>query len=106
MGKATPRSELFGGGGGGGGGKPDKMGLEVDSEAVSEIKGDIDGGESDGDGGGESDYGKSGTIGPDGLDLDLGGRNTCGDGSHGNGVKRHDGCGGRLRGRFGSSGGR
>ena len=32
-------------------------------------------------GGGDGDYGESGTSGPDGLDLDLSGRDACGDGS-------------------------
>ncbi len=34
-----------------------------------------------------SDYGESGTSCPDGLDLDLSGRNACGDGSDGDGGK-------------------
>ncbi len=36
-------------------------------------------------GGCAGDYGESGTSGPDGLDLDLCGRNACGDGSDGDG---------------------
>ncbi len=36
-------------------------------------------------GGGDYDYGERGTIGPDGLDLDLSGRDACGNGSDGDG---------------------
>ena len=32
-----------------------------------------------------TDYGESGTSGPDGMDLDLSGRNACGDCSDGDG---------------------
>jgi hypothetical protein len=41
---------------------------------------------SEGDAGGcNCDYGESGAIGPDDLDLGLSGRYACGDGSDGNG---------------------
>ena len=65
------------------------MGLEADAGTILKIAGDAGGCDDDGDasvygsmriegdaGGGDGDYGKSGTSGPDGMDLDLGGRET------------------------------
>ena len=76
------------------------MGLEADAGAILKIAGDAGGCDDDSDasvdgrmgterdaGGGVGDYGESGTSGPDGLDLDLSGRNACGDGSDGDGGK-------------------
>ena len=73
-----------------GGGK----GLEADAGTILKIAGDAGGFNDNSDasedgrmliegdaGGGDGDYGESGTNGPGGLDLDLGGRDACGDGS-------------------------
>jgi hypothetical protein len=112
MGEATPRSECFGGGGGsssssssgeGGGGRGRGNGDGGGSGGGGSGGGGGYGGGVGGVGGnasedgrmgterdavgGNGDYGKSGTSDPDGLDLDLGGRETCGDGSDGDGGK-------------------
>jgi hypothetical protein len=75
-----------------------RMGLKADAGIILKIEGDAggcddnsdaseDGGMGiEGDAGGDAgDYGESGIIFPDGLDLDLSGRNACGDGSDGDG---------------------
>ena len=67
------------------------MGLEADAGTILKIAGDAGGCDDDSDasvdgsmrierdaGGGDGDYGESGTSGPDGMDLDLGGRDACG----------------------------
>ncbi len=74
------------------------MSLEADAGTILKIAGDAGGCDDysdasengrigiEGDaGGGICGYGESGTIGPDGLDLDLNGRDACGIGSDSDG---------------------
>ena len=70
---------------------PSGMGLEADTGNIFKIAGDTGGCDDDSDasvdgsmriegdtGGGDGEYGESGTSGPDGMDLDLSGRDACG----------------------------
>ncbi len=74
------------------------MGLEADAGAILKIAGDAGGCDDNSDAsedgrmgiegdavGDAGDYDESGGSGPDGLDLDLRGRNACRDGSDGDG---------------------
>jgi hypothetical protein len=82
--------DACGGGSDGDGSEDGRMGLEADSGAVLEAEGGADGNDCDasedgrmgieGDAdSGDGNYGESGTSGPDGLDLDLSGRDACDD---------------------------
>ncbi len=79
------------------------MGLEADAGTILKIAGDAGGCDDNSDasedgrtgiegdaGGAAGDHGESGTSGPDGLDLDLSGRNACGDGSDGDGGEEKE----------------
>ncbi len=72
--------------------------MEADAGTILKVAGDAGGCDDNGNlsedgrigikrdtGSGAGDYDESGTSGSDGLDLDLSGRNACGDGSDGDG---------------------